>query len=52
MNGWFWRSAFGPLPSSETGVTDTNGSPGQVMTAKKKAATAARVAAAHGMSSG
>ena len=52
MNGWFWRRAFGPLPSTVTGVTDTNGSDGQVMTAKKKAATRARVAVAHGMRSG
>ncbi len=52
MNGWFWRRAFGPLPSAVTGVTETNGSEGQVMTAKKKAATRARVAVAHGMRSG
>ncbi len=51
MNGWFWSRAFGPLPSTVTGVTETNGSDGQVMTAKKNAATRARVAAAHGMRS-
>ena len=52
MNGWFWSRAFGPLPSTVTGVTDTKGSDGQVMTAKKKARPGAVVAVAHGMSSG
>ena len=50
MNGWFWRSAFGPIPSAATGVVRTNGLPGQVMTAKKKRLTDARVAPTHGIS--
>ena len=50
MNGWFWRSAFGPIPSAATGVVRTNGLPGQVMTAKKKRLTDASVAPTHGIS--
>jgi hypothetical protein len=52
MKGWFWRRAFGPFPSRPTGVTRTNGSPGQAMTAKKNAAPSARVAPTQGISAG
>src|SRR5918992_1281265 len=50
MNGWFCSSALGPGPSAGTGVSATNGLPGQIMTAKKKALTDASVAPAHGTS--
>jgi hypothetical protein len=50
MKGWFWSSAFGPLPSSPTGSVRTNGSPGHTITAKKKAVPSARAAPAQGMS--
>ena len=50
MKGWFWRSAFGPIPSAATGAVRTNGLPGQVMTAKKKRLTDASVAPTHGIS--
>src|SRR5688500_16423275 len=49
MNGWFWRSAFGPLPCAATGEVSANGFPGQVMTAKKNALTDASVAPTHGI---
>jgi hypothetical protein len=52
MNGWFCRSAFGPFPSRPMGVTRTNGSPAQTITAKKNAAPSASVAPTHGIRAG
>jgi len=52
MNGWFCSSAFGPLPSAAMGEMRSKGSPGQVITAKKKAAPRASVTPTHGTSAG
>ena len=41
----------GPPPSTGTGVTRRNGSPGQTSTAKKKLSMAASAAPTHGISS-
>ncbi len=50
MNGWFCSRAFGPVPSAAIGEMRRNGSPGQVITAKKKAAPSASVIPTHGIS--
>ena len=50
MNGWFCSRAFGPVPSAAIGEMRRNGSPGQVITAKKKAVPSASVIPTHGIS--
>ena len=52
MNGWFWSRAFGPLPSTVTGVTDTKGVRRPGHDRKEEGPDQGQVAVAHGMSSG